>query len=86
FKQQQQATLPSLMEANYNLHQHRRHNPNHVQSNHRISDILNGSTHLSLPLPTISTSNNNNNINNNGNVGSDYDRKLPPISSLLPIF
>ncbi|KAF9314578.1 hypothetical protein BG003_004060 [Podila horticola] len=84
-QQQQQASLPSLMEANYNLHQHRRQhsNPNHVQSNHRISDILNGSTHLSLPLPTISTPSN---INNNGNVGSDYDRKLPPISSLLPIF
>ncbi|KAF9415312.1 hypothetical protein BGZ94_000129 [Podila epigama] len=92
FKSQQQhhANLPSLMEVNYNLHQHRRHhsNPNHVQSSgqqHRISDILNGSTHLSLPLPTsgsmtpTSTS--------NGNVfGSDYERKLPPISSLLPTF
>ncbi|KAG0326676.1 hypothetical protein BG004_002921 [Podila humilis] len=103
-QQQQQASLPSLMEANYHLHQHRRqhssnvcssnHNTHHnnVQSNnnaHRISDILNGSTHLSLPLPTISApASNNNNHNNNGNAfGSDYDnRKLPPISSLLPIF
>ncbi|GJJ71107.1 zinc-finger protein CreA/MIG [Entomortierella parvispora] len=87
-------SLPSLMETNYNLHQHHRrqhsagqinhNNPSHVQGGHRIADILNGSTHLSLPLPTSSGMNNNNN-HQNGN-GSDFGRTLPPISSLLPIF
>ncbi|KAG0203071.1 hypothetical protein BGX28_004535 [Mortierella sp. GBA30] len=84
-----QSSLPSLMEANYNLHQHRRHthNNNNVQSDHRISDILNGSTHLSLPLPTSSANNGNNSNNGNGQgFGSDFNRTLPPISSLLPIF
>ncbi|KAF9289320.1 hypothetical protein BGZ88_007801 [Linnemannia elongata] len=78
-----QPTLPSLMEANYHLHQHRRQQNS---SSHRINDILNGSTHLSLPLPT--PSNNNSSSSNHGQgFGSDYNnRTLPPISSLLPIF
>ncbi|KAG0292525.1 hypothetical protein BGZ98_002545 [Dissophora globulifera] len=90
-----QPTLPSMMETSYNLHQHRRHasnmNPHSAQSNHRITDILNGSTNLSLPLPTPSGSNagnvNSKNNNNNGpSFGSEFGRTLPPISSLLPIF
>ncbi|KAG9323871.1 hypothetical protein KVV02_003531 [Mortierella alpina] len=86
-----QSSLPSLMEANYNLHQHRRHTNNSSQtgqSDHRISDILNGSTHLSLPLPTSNASNGNNHSSNGigQSFGSDFNRTLPPISSLLPIF
>ncbi|KAF9097962.1 hypothetical protein BGX23_007500 [Mortierella sp. AD031] len=94
-----QPSLPSMMmETNYNLHQHRRQQVNHSNSNssHRINDILNGSTHLSLPLPTPSSGNNNHNSNHNGSssnhgqgFGSDFNssgRTLPPISSLLPIF
>ncbi|KAI1317008.1 hypothetical protein EDD11_009167 [Mortierella claussenii] len=83
-----QPGLPSLMEANYNLHQHRRHNHHNVQSNHRITDILNGSTNLSLPLPkpSSSSSNGNSNSNNGPSFGSEFSRTLPPISSLLPIF
>lgn len=82
-----QPSLPSLMEANYNLHQHRRHH--NIQSNHRITDILNGSADLSLPPPTPSANNGNNNNNSNGNglsFGPEFSRTLPPISSLLPIF
>ncbi|KAG0051250.1 hypothetical protein BGZ83_003957 [Gryganskiella cystojenkinii] len=106
-QQQHQQSMPSLMETNYNLHQHHRrqhsagyvnNNPSHVQGGHRISDILNGSTNLSLPLPTNSSSNmnsnhrsHNNGSNNGGNggqgFGSEFNRTtLPPISSLLPIF
>ncbi|KAF9182791.1 hypothetical protein BGZ51_004445 [Haplosporangium sp. Z 767] len=87
-----QPSLPSLMEVNYNLHQYRRHANNHIQSEHRITDILNGSTHLSLPLPNPSASNNNHNHSNNSDssngqgFGTDFNRTLPPISSLLPIF
>ncbi|KAG0277751.1 hypothetical protein BGZ95_005417 [Linnemannia exigua] len=89
-----QPSLPSLMEANYHLHQHRRQQQMHNNngSSHRINDILNGSTHLSLPLPTSSNNhhNNSNSSNNHGQgFGSDYNnnnRTLPPISSLLPIF
>ncbi|KAF9156059.1 hypothetical protein BGX21_002482 [Mortierella sp. AD011] len=64
--------LPSMMESTY--HPHRPH-PQYPGS-------YNNDQHVSLPLPSIS-SNNNNGINNNGN-GSDF--KLPPISSLLPVF
>ncbi|KAF9923786.1 hypothetical protein FBU30_006174 [Linnemannia zychae] len=82
-----QPTLPSLMEVNYQLHQHRRQQMNNGSSN-RINDILNGSTHLSLPLPTPSNNNSNNTLGQG--FGSDYNgnnnRTLPPISSLLPIF
>ncbi|KAG0306262.1 hypothetical protein BGZ97_000807 [Linnemannia gamsii] len=88
-----QPSLPSLMEANYHLHQHRRQQNSNSNSSHRINDILNGSTHLSLPLPTPSSNHNNNNNSSNNNhgqgFGSDYNnnnRTLPPISSLLPIF
>ncbi|KAG0369806.1 hypothetical protein BGZ54_008801 [Gamsiella multidivaricata] len=72
-----QPSLPSLMEANYNLHQHRRQT-----NNHRITDILNGSKNLSLPLPTPSANNNSNTLG----FGAEFSRTLPPISSLLPIF
>ncbi|KAK3816017.1 MAG: hypothetical protein J3Q66DRAFT_341384 [Benniella sp.] len=79
-----QPSLPSLMEANYNLHQHRRHN---IPSNHRITDILNGSTDLSLPPPTPSANNGNNSSSGSGlGFGPEFSRSLPPISSLLPIF
>ncbi|KAF9902685.1 hypothetical protein BX616_001854 [Lobosporangium transversale] len=93
FKQQSalQPSLPSLMETNYNLHQHHHQNSNNCS--HRISDILNGSTNLSLPPPTPSGNNNsnsngsNNSSNNNGlSFGPEFSRTLPPISSLLPIF
>ncbi|KAF9912848.1 hypothetical protein EC991_008714 [Linnemannia zychae] len=86
-----QPTLPSLMEANYHLHQHRRQQQlNNSNGSHRINDILNGSTHLSLPLPTPSNHHHNNSSSNSHGqgFGSDYNnnRTLPPISSLLPIF
>ncbi|KAF9159855.1 hypothetical protein DFQ26_006110 [Actinomortierella ambigua] len=65
----------------------------HPSNGNRISDILNGSTHLSLPLPTVSSSAHplhphpfNNNSSNNGAHGYDHQRTLPPISSLLPTF
>ncbi|KAF9586384.1 hypothetical protein BGW38_005968 [Lunasporangiospora selenospora] len=58
--------LPSLMEVNYNLHQH------HRRQQHRISDILNGSRDMSLPLPTVSAG-----------PGPDFYRSLPPISTLF---
>ncbi|KAF8956095.1 hypothetical protein BGZ46_002472 [Entomortierella lignicola] len=62
--------LPSMMESTY--HPHRPH-PQYPGN-------YNNDQHLSLPLPSIS-SNNNGNGNSNG---SDF--KLPPISSLLPVF
>ncbi|KAF9979202.1 hypothetical protein BGZ73_004088 [Actinomortierella ambigua] len=57
----------------------------------RISDILNGSTHLSLPLPTMSSNAHPHHpprpFNNGGGAhGYDHQRTLPPISSLLPTF
>ncbi|KAG0003704.1 glucose repression transcription factor [Modicella reniformis] len=84
-----QPSLPSMMEANYNLHHHRRHannNQHHnVQNNHRITDILNGSTDLSLPPPMPNVHNGSSKGSTLG-FGPEFSRTLPPISSLLPIF
>ncbi|KAF9416781.1 hypothetical protein BGZ76_004596 [Entomortierella beljakovae] len=84
-----QAGAPLSMENNYNLHQHRRqandiYHHGH-QNHHRISDILNGSSNVSLPLPTPSTSSSS---SSSGGIsfGSEFGRTLPPISSLLPTF
>ncbi|KAF8930152.1 hypothetical protein BGZ58_008432, partial [Dissophora ornata] len=75
--------LPSMMESTYHPHRPHPQYPSNYSDNNQQQQ-----QRISLPLPSISGGNNNgfgnsNNGNNNGN-GSDF--KLPPISSLLPIF
>ncbi|KAF9111171.1 hypothetical protein BGX27_005312 [Mortierella sp. AM989] len=66
--------LPSMMESTY--HPHRPH-PQYPGNYNNYND----QQRISLPLPSISGNN-----NGNGNHGNGSDFKLPPISSLLPVF